>query len=93
MSENHLHPANKKEIRQVAFTWHEMSSNNGFPLYRVICQLKDSDGLVVEGSHVFILPDMSLPDKHNDIAFTAESAAYNNAVQCLLAATSAYSSI
>lgn len=89
----------KKEIVSVSFNWHEMSSvktssiNNG-TLYRVICILKDSHGLTVEGSHIFIISDLSLSDKqNNDLAFTAESAAYNNAVQCLLAASSAYGNI
>ncbi|HHB1427598.1 TPA: hypothetical protein ACOQZT_003208 [Serratia odorifera] len=54
--------------------------------FRVICNIATHSGLSVEGSHIFTIHNISHAEDKNALAVTSESAAYNNAIQCLTAA-------
>ncbi|MEW5561970.1 hypothetical protein AB1287_17270 [Enterobacter asburiae] len=55
-------------------------------IFRVVCAIVTHSGLSVEGSHIFTIHDIVHTEDKNALALTSESAAYNNAIQCLTAA-------
>lgn len=75
-------------IKVVRYEWHELMRDNEKHaiVFRVICAITAHSGLSVEGSHIFTIQNITHADDKNALALTSESAAYNNAIQCLTAA-------
>lgn len=75
-------------IKTVHYEWNELMHENESKsiTFRVICNIATHSGLSVEGSHIFTIHNISQTEDKNALAVTSESAAYNNAIQCLTAA-------
>jgi len=75
-------------IKAVHYQWNEImrDNSNGAIIFRVVCSISTNSGLSVEGSHIFTIHDITHAEDKNSLALTSESAAYNNAIQCLTAA-------
>lgn len=75
-------------IKTVHYEWNELmrdNENSSF-LFRVVCSIATHSGLSIEGSHIFTIHNILHTEDKNVLALTSESAAYNNAIQCLTAA-------
>ncbi|MCS3408376.1 hypothetical protein [Serratia sp. AKBS12] len=75
-------------IKTVHYEWNELmrDTENTSITFRVICSIATHSGLSVEGSHIFTIHNIFHAEDKNALALTSESAAYNNAIQCLTAA-------
>ncbi|CAI1705664.1 Uncharacterised protein [Serratia ficaria] len=75
-------------IKTVHYEWNELmrENENKSITFRVICSIATHSGLSVEGSHIFTIHNILHTEDKNAMALTSESAAYNNAIQCLTAA-------
>ncbi len=75
-------------IKTIHYQWNELIRDDERKsiIFRVICMIATCSGISVEGSHIFTIHDIANAEDKNTLALTAESAAYNNAIQCLTAA-------
>jgi len=75
-------------IKSIQYQWNELirDSGNNTIIFRVVCMISTCSGISVEGSHIFSVHDIINAEDKNTLALSAESAAYNNAIQCLTAA-------
>lgn len=75
-------------IKSVNYQWNEVmrGAESSAVTFRVVCSITTHSDLSVEGSHVFTIHDITHAEDKNTLALTSESAAYNNAIQCLTAA-------
>lgn len=75
-------------IKTVQYQWNELLSDKDKQaiIFRVVCVISTYSGICVEGSHIFTVHNISHTEDKNALALTSESAAYNNAIQCLTAA-------